>query len=1168
MTTFLKYLKLTFLCLSITALYTQCGTNSNTEETTEALFEKLSSQETGMSFTNIVPENDSLSQFTYHYLFNGAGVGIADINNDGLNDVFFAGNATPSKLFLNKGDFKFEDITEKSGIKTKNWMTGVSMVDVNNDGWIDIYVCASGPSKNPDEKRNLLYINLKNGSFKESAKEWGVDDAGNSSCAGFFDFDNDGDLDLYVGNHALEYFSDINIPFSKTLKMTSSSAQQFYENKGTHFENITEKAGLLAGGYCLSLTPGDFNNDGFIDLYVSNDYHVPDYFYINQGDGTFKDECYQRLKHSSINSMGSDAADINNDGQLDFITLDMLPENTERYMRLMGAKGYDYVRVSTKNGYGAQFMHNNLQINQGGGTFSDLGFLYNVARTDWSWSALFCDFNNDAQQDLFVCNGYYRDVTDLDFVMYQNRKEQSKEGKINHDEVLKLLPFEKLANYVFEGSSTGMKNRAQEWGLKETSLSTGAAVGDLNGDGQMDLIVCNQGEEAFVYRNKGNEQHFVNIKLNSEKNITTEGAKIWVKNAGPGFRLFQNFSHRGYLSASESIFHIGLGTTNELPKIYIELLSGKIAELNLNGIDKTHNVTIEKLKFDPQLKNDINQSFEINPFFSPVSNALNFKHNDLETPDYKREPLLPHRLTMLGPGMSSGDVNNDGIADIFIGDGSGNASLFLGTKTGTYVLGPSQLWRSIKADITGSLLFDADGDGDLDLYIAIGGTELSWPNNAYTHRLYFNNGSGIFTDASAKLPNVIGSSNSVTSADYDQDGDLDLFVSGRSLPGNYPNIAVRSYLLKNEGGKFIDATQSDAPALFMPGMICEGIFTDYNNDNKPDLMLVGEFTPIIFMKNTGGKFEFTSKETQTFGYSGWYNSICQLDIDNDGDMDYVVSNKGLNSFIRAQKSEPVHIYWTDVDGNGRTDFFLSYTQNGKQYPLYVLDEMAMVLPKYFGKKYTNYASFSGRTMEEIFGDKLKDNQMFADEFSHLMLINEGGVFSVTPLPFESQRGPLCGMQAIDVNHDGYLDIVASGNNQYSREQFGPDDAHDGCVLLNQGGKGFQYKNGRTTGFYLPGDGRGMVLTQHKESTRIVCAQNNKNTQVFELKGKTKTIPLERGAIDAYVLLKNGSKRKVPVYQGGGYMSAMPMQIIVDENVQSAHVRYQGKETWGIFNISF
>lgn len=1139
-----------FRSLLALTLLNNFGCTSSEEANESSLFKLLDPEETGIDFANIVPENDSISQFTYHYLFNGAGVGIGDINNDGLNDVFFASNSTSCRLFLNKGDFKFEDITESSGLITKQWMTGVSMIDVNNDGWLDIYVCASGASTNGLDKANKLFINQKNNTFIDKAKEWGVDDQGNSSCASFFDFDHDGDLDLYVGNHALEFFSDINVPFTKTLKMTQNSAQRFYRNDGNTFTNITKEVGMEAGGYCLSTLAGDFNQDGFIDLYVCNDYHIPDYFYINQGNGTFKDECYQRIKHSSINSMGSDLTDINNDGLLDFITLDMLPESPERYQRLLGSKDYDYVRVSTKNGYQHQYMHNNLQINQGNGYFSEMGFAYNVAKTDWSWSALFSDFDSDGFQDLFVSNGYYRDVTDLDFIMYQNRKEQSKEGKINHEEVLKMLPFEKLKNYIFQGSETAMKNMADEWGLKETSLSSGAAIGDLNNDGQLDLIVCNQGEPAFIYKNQGTaDNHFLSIKPKSSKNQPMEGAILWVMNEDQSFRSFPLLSSRGYLSSSEPIFHVGLGKSTNIPEVYLELPNGDFTKLKDLVIDKTTTIDINSLNFNKKTGSPFKSKLQVEDlYFKQVEQTLPFTHSDIETPDYKREPLLPHRYTMLGPGMSSGDVNGDGITDIFIGDGTGKSSLFLGNISGTYTLNAaSQPWREIKTDVTASVLFDADSDGDLDLYVAIGGTEISWPSNLYKHRLYINNGKGLFTDATAKLPNVITSSTSVTAADYDRDGDIDLFVSGRILPGNYPNINIRSYLLKNNNGTFVDATNIDASALVSPGMICEAIFTDFNNDLYPDLVLVGEYTPIIFMKNVNGKFEFVSKELQTLNYSGWYNSICPIDIDNDGDLDYIVGNKGQNSFIRATQNEPLFVYWTDFDGNGRSDFFLGYTKNGTQYPLYTIDDMSMVVPKYLNKKYTTYSSFSNQSMEDIFGDKLKENQMFANEFNHLLLINNMGSFSVKPLPFDAQKGPINGLQVLDVNNDGYLDVLISGNNKYTREDHGPDDAHDGGVLLNQQGTGFKYLNGRKSGFKLSGDGRSMVLTENRGKIRAICSQHNDKVKTLESTFNSRIVKLPK-CDDAYAILKGGKKRKLSIYQGHGYMSSCTPQAVIDDQV--------------------
>lgn len=1139
--------------LIIVSLLFGCGEKEvdvEIENNSESLFKLIRSEITGIDFINHIPENDTLSQFTYHYLFNGNGVGIGDINNDGLNDIYISGNSTSSKLYLNQGDFKFQDITDEAGVVTNQWMTGVSMIDVNNDGWLDIYVGSSGPSKKPSQKRNKLFINNKDNTFTESANMWGVDDAGNTSTAAFFDFDNDGDLDMYLGNHALEYYSDINVPYRRTMKMNETSAQRFYENKGDRFIEITKKVGMEAMGYCLSATPGDYNNDGLIDLYVCNDYHIPDFLYINKGNGTFKDECYSRVKHSSINSMGSDIADVNNDGILDFITLDMLPENPDRLGRLLGPQDYDYIRVSNKNGYGQQYMKNNLQMGIGNGLFSEQGYLYNVARTDWSWSPLFCDFDSDGKQDLFVSNGYYRDVTDLDFIMYQNRKEQVDKQSINLEDVLKMLPFEKIKNYLYIQGKEGFVNKADNEGLSQATLSTGAAIGDLDGDGKVDLIVCNQGSPTLVYKNQQEGNNYINIKLKYKSHKTTEGYKIWVDNKEGGYRLFQSFSNRGYLSSSEPIVHIGLQEETATPKVFIQDNRGAFYETDELKLNTTNVIYIDGLK---RVKTENHpKTSNQNLYFSQDNNVINIRHREQETPDFKREPLLPHRFTMLGPGMSTGDVNQDGIEDVFLGMGasSGGAELLFGSTDGRFRKSNSQPWKSMKADITGSCLFDADGDGDLDLYIALGGAEFSWPNDKYKHRFYLNNGTGIFTESSSNIPNIITSSSSVSSADYDGDGDLDLFISGRVFPGSYPTIQIRSYLLKNNGGIFVDATSEDAPDLTMPGMICEGIFTDYNNDGNPDLMLVGEFTPIIFMKNVDGKFIFSSRETQTFGISGWFNSICPLDIDNDGDMDYVVSNKGYNSFMKATQTKPIKVFWSDFDNNGRQDFVLSYTQNGRDYPVNSLEEMAMVMPSYLSKKYKNYSSFSGQTVQDIFGDKLKDNQMFANEFGHVLLINQGGMFSIQTLPRESQISPITGMKALDVNQDGYLDIVGQGNNRYTRVQHGPDDAHNGFVLLNKNGAGFQYINGNSSGLYVPGDGRSMVcVTSAKGTPQILSSQNNDKLLAFRLKNTSRSLNIPKNAKYATATLKNGQQRNVMQYLGGGYMSSSTPKVWYDKNVQ-------------------
>lgn len=1137
-----------FVILGFMMLHS-CGNSDESINSEDALFERIDADVSGVTFKNMVPESDSMNQFNYHYFFNGAGVGMGDINNDGLNDLYFASNSGSSKLYLNKGDFKFEDITESAGVGTNQWMTGVSMVDVNNDGLLDIYVCSSGPSKDPKKKANKLFINLGNLKFKEASQEWGVANEGNTSCATFFDFDRDGDLDLYVGNHAQKYFSDINVPFKKTMELNETSQQFFYRNDGNKFTDITTSAGMMAGGYCLSATAGDFNSDGLIDLYVCNDYHVPDFYYINQGDGTFKDECFTSFKHISNNSMGSDAADVNNDGLLDFMSLDMLPELPERFMTIMGPRDYEYVTISYRNNYGRQYMKNVLQINQGNNKFSDLSYLYGVARTDWSWSPLFCDFNDDGLQDLFITNGYYRDVTNLDFVQYQNRKEQTKGEKVTHKEVLDRLPIEKIQNYFYLNTGKGMLNIAQSGGTPELSLSTGSAYGDLNGDGRPDLVVCNQDEEPFIYKNKNTKNGFQNIQLFSSKKKSPIGSKVYVKGKDD-LRVFEYQSTRGYLSSSDPEIHIGLGDKSVKDfEFYLVTSAGKMSKIKPQD-NNTWKIDIELSSEEFELNKIFNVQSSLMKY---VGNLGNFKHQEQETPDFKREPMLPHRFTMMGPGMASGDVNGDRLDDIFVGNaaGSSGSSLMIQGSNGKFSPSSSQPWKSIQADVTGCLFFDFDGDKDLDLYVAVGGSEFAWPSNKYNHKLYENNGKGNFTDVSNKLPSVIGSSSSVAAADYDNDGDLDLFVAGRVLPAVYPVLEIRSYLLKNQGGKFIDATQTDAPDLYMPGMINEAIFTDYNNDNLPDLMLVGEYTPVVFMKNSGGKFINATKETGTFDYSGWFNSICPIDIDNDGDLDYVVTNKGNNSFIQSRKNEPISIYWADVDKNSRLDFFLSYQTGGKEYPLYQMDEMAMAFPSFLGKKFPSYSSYTGKTMEEIFGaENLSQNKMFANTFSHLLLVNNGGVFTVSDLPWNAQIGPITGILAIDVDANGFDDLVCIGNNSYTRVTHGPDDAQNGMILLNSS-NGMTVSGGVGNGFYVPGDGRGLVWYEKaNQKLGIAASQNNDFVKLFDPNAEMKFLRAPSNAVNATLILKDGTKKSSYIGRGSGYYSSKTPGIVINKLVKS------------------
>ena len=1132
-----------------------CGSKSDSDQ--EVLFEKMDSEVTGIDFTNIVPENDTLNQYSYHYLFNGSGVAVGDINNDGLPDLYFTGNSTSSKLYLNKGDFKFEDITEKAGVATTHWMSGVSMADVNNDGYLDIYVCSSGPSSNNDDKRNLLFINNKNNTFTESAKNWGVDDPGNATTASFFDMDNDGDLDFYLGNHADKYFSDVNVPFNRTLMMDVHNQQHLFRNDGGKFIDISEAAGVKAMGYCLSALPGDFNGDGFTDLYICNDYHIPDYFYLNQGNGTFLEANAKCFKHTSNNSMGSDAADVNNDGKLDLITLDMLADNPRRFMTLMGPKDYDFVHVAEKNGYGKQYVHNALQINRGKGMFSDMAFQYGVAKSDWSWSPLFSDFNDDGFVDLFVTNGYYRDVTNLDFVMYQSRIQQQTGKYVSHKEILEKLPFEKLQNFLYinqEGKQ--FKNEAANIGLDDATLSTGSAIGDLDGDGDIDLVLCNQGDKPFLYQNIKKSGNFVNFKFVSKTHKTGIGVQVIVE-SDSGIRIFENQTAKGYQSCSEALVHVGFNENHPPKKITFVLGNG--ASHSITDFNKNKTMEISLDDFNEKLGYLVLQGLYNNPTgqFSDISatSGINFLHQEQEDPDFKREPLIPHRYTMLGAGISAtADCNGDNIPDIFMGNArkSGGSVLYFGSTSGKFIKAPSQPWSNLPADVTGTLFFDADNDQDQDLLVCQGGSEFDWPSANYKQQLYINDGKGRFTNESHRIkPDALTSAGSASAGDFDNDGDLDLFITGRVMPGMYPQFMIRSYLLQNNGGNFTDATAKFAPDLESPAMLTQGLFVDYNNDNWQDLVIVGENTPIVFMKNNHGKFTNATSEAGTGSYSGWFNSILPIDIDNDGDLDFIFGNKGVNSYLKATASEPISIYWADVDKNGREDVFLGAMHEGKEYPVYQVDEMALSFPGFISKKYTTYSAIGGKSMEEIFGQELlSQHKLMANEFQSLIAINNGSSFTVSALPWDCQSAPITGLISMDINNDGFDDVIGIGNNRYTRPTHGPDDALNGFVLMNHQGN-LKYVDGLTCGFYVPGDGRGLAWLQSPQGIVVAAQQNNANAATFLVNSlKNNRVMMAKNASKAMVELNNGQTKQVYVGYGSGYMSSSMRAVIANPLVKS------------------
>lgn len=1140
----------TFILVIFTtsALLLNSSCNKGNKDSNAPLFQLLDPATTGINFTNTVPENDTLNQFSYHYLFNGSGVAAGDINNDGLPDLVFTGNEVPSKIYLNKGDFKFEDITTKSGFVTSGWMSGVTMADVNNDGYLDIYVCKSGPEKSLDSKRNYLFINNKNLTFTERSAEFGLNDHGNATQAAFFDMDNDGDLDMYMGNHADRFWSDINVPFNRKLHMDEHNQQHLYRNDGGKFTDVSDAAGVMAMGYCLSATAGDFNRDGFTDLYVCNDYHIPDYFYLNNGDGTFTESFSKYFKHSSTNSMGSDAADYNNDGWLDLITLDMLADNPTRYMELGGPKDYDFVQLATKNGYGLQYMRNNLQTNRGNGHFSDLGYLNGVARTDWSWSPLFADYDNDGNTDLFITNGYYRDVTNQDFQLFSNRKLQQTGQYVMHKEILEKLPFERLSNFALKNDGNyHFENITESWGLDAPTLGTGSAYADLNNDGQLDLILCNQGDPAQIYKNNGSKGHWLKLKFKGSKNnVFGIGCKVFAE-LGNGTRVCEMQSTHGYQSSSEPMIHIGLGESETVKSLVVVWPGGAFQDLK--NVKANETLVLDEKNAGGIYTYKNNQEYTFEDITGQT--GLEFTHADEENPDFKREPLLPHRFTRLGPGAATGDVNGDGLSDVFISNarGSEGCKLFLQLPGGKFKLGPSQPWaRNFETDILGCLIFDADADGDNDIYTIGGGSEFQWPSDKYKHRIFTNNGKGEFTENPGALPNIQCSGSCATAGDYDNDGDLDLFVAGRLNPGFYPSLDIRSYLLRNDNGKFTDVTPFVAPILQKPGMICAAVFMDYNNDSKLDLVVTGEWMSIAFLQNTGDKFVHHSA-LGTMEIPGWYNSLLPIDIDNDGDLDLIAGNKGENSFIQAHNEEPLKIYWTDLDKNGIEDFWMSYTRGGKEYPIYQLDEMGKVFPGFISKKFTTYKDFAGKTVEDIFGyENMGKNMLKASNFASVLLKNNGSSFEMIPLPRLAQAGPIYGLAAMDFDGNGFLDVLGIGNSFSPRVTHGRDDAFNGFALYNSKGE-LTYSDGYSNGFIVPGDAKSLViLPWNGDHAMIVANQNDSRSLEFTLKTPQKFLAAKGTEYKAIVKLKNGSSRIENMTYGSGYLSSSQPGVWVNSNI--------------------